>query len=301
MTKQSPHPRHTRRLVTLTVAAALAVAGAGLLAGCGTVSLRGVDPESTDFELSGTDVTITSANSDMTVVPGDVGRVQVTRWVRGGDPSWEITHDMALDGGGATDLIELRVDCHILQNCLARYEITVPRGVTVRLASDNGDLTASGFADGLAVKSDNGDLDLSNLTCAVGIETDNGDIELRNVTGNVTVSTDNGSLNANRISSDQFTVDSDNADVEVSGLAAQVVRLTTQNGDLDVVMDEVPREVTVESKNADLDLAVPHGDYEVSIEKDHGDSDSQVKSTSGASNTITIVTENGDIDLSYSD
>ncbi|NEE61005.1 hypothetical protein G3M55_92925, partial [Streptomyces sp. SID8455] len=90
------------------------------------------------------------------LVPADVEEVEVERqvdgWVvlgSGPDPVWTMKNDT----------LTLRVKCEaMINNCGARHEVKVPRGVTVVADADNGEVTAVGFDTPLRLSAANGDI-----------------------------------------------------------------------------------------------------------------------------------------------
>jgi DUF4097 and DUF4098 domain-containing protein YvlB len=318
-------------------AGAIGLAAAGLLGGCSAQSWAATETESTDFALTGTDVTITTGSGDLVITPGNVDRVQVTRKVKGAEAQWELKAGLVSADGGTTDLIELRHNCKTtIGNCAVSYEVTVPTGVTVHLSTDSGNVDASGFADGLAIKTTHGDIAVSHLTCAVGIITDSGNADLDDIQGNVeatattgdmvinnvaadhvTVSTTSGNVTLNSVQADvavttttgdisgtdvtgdSFAAVATSGNVTTSGLGAATVAAGTTTGDINLTLTSVPSTLAVKSDTSTITLAVPQANYAVDLDSPHGDVTSAIPNTAGASNTITASSDSGDISLHW--
>src|SRR4051812_16079934 len=119
--------KRTRTLRTLTAAAG-AAALAMTAAACADAS-DDTRPEKRDFALEGTRLTIDAADSSVVVRPAAVKDIEVTRWFDG----WSVlgdTPEATWSMQGHT--LRFRVACQgVVQNCSARHEVLVPRGVTV--------------------------------------------------------------------------------------------------------------------------------------------------------------------------
>ncbi|GAA3371011.1 DUF4097 family beta strand repeat-containing protein [Streptomyces sannanensis] len=247
-------------LRTRTRTALLAAAGSVVVAlaatGCGEASAEDAPVERKAFAFSGKTLTVDTDNADVTLVPADVKDVEVTRqvngWVfmgNGPDATW------AMKG----DRLTLRVKCSgIASDCEARHEVKVPRGVTVVVEGDNGDVTASGFDTGLTVRSDNGDVTVRDVRGALDLGSDNGDIT-------------------------------------VTGARGKVAGVTSDNGDVQLGFTVVPDRVKAESDNGDIEVRLPKGVYKVTAESDLGDVDVSVDRSDSSAHAVTARSDNGDI------
>ncbi|UJP10708.1 DUF4097 domain-containing protein [Microbacterium sp. KUDC0406] len=130
-------------------------------------SATDVDPERASFAIDGEEVTISMESSgDISLRPGDVDEIEVTRWFTGGgdEASWDFTGDE----------LTLAVECGFLSSCEVRYEVVVPRTVAVFLRGSNADVLATGFEAPLDIRTENG---------AIIVEDIEGDLSLRSTSG----------------------------------------------------------------------------------------------------------------------
>lgn len=156
-------------------------------------------------------------------------------------------------------------DCPIFsQWCSVDYRITVPADVDVVASSSNGRIT------------------VRDLTGDVDVDGDNGRVELVRLTGSITASTDNGRL-------------------EGTGLRSQHVDVDSDNGRVTLTFAEPPSAVTATSDNGRVEVVVPDttDTYRVRATTDDGDNDVGVRTDPDSDRTITIDTDNGDVDVRY--
>ena len=139
----------------------------------------------------------------------------------------------------------------------------------------------------------NGDVIVQDLETSrrLTVRSSNGDIEVRNTSGELDILTRNG-------------------DVEVSGAVSEL-SIKSNNGDVSVNSPAVNGDWEVETNNGDITLRVPdQGDYRIKGERNAGDfstSFSWLKNSRGriegqigdGTYTITVETNNGDIDISH--
>ncbi|WP_228977454.1 DUF4097 family beta strand repeat-containing protein [Streptomyces sp. DH12] len=249
--------RVRRRTVQVLLAGCLVVGGAGV-AGCGGVDVAGAPVERKVFPFDGSTLTVDAGDSDVELVPADVADVEVARqvdgWVvagNGPDASW------SLEDGTLT----LRVRCEALvENCGARHEVRVPRGVAVTLRGDNGTVTADGF------------------TAALTLRTDNGDLAVRDARGPLDLSSDNGTL-------------------RVEGAASKTVTARSENGDVHLALRAAPERVEARSENGGVVVELPAGSgpYAVDAGSGNGDVRADLPRDPASARSVTARSENGDV------
>lgn len=179
--------RGTATVAGLTVALMVSVAACGADAG------EDRDPEHRSFALEGKTLTVDSDDSALELVPADGDEVEVTRWfegrvVVGGKPrvTWAMKNDR----------LKLRLECSgMVADCSAKHRIEVPRGVAVTVTSDDGSVTAKGFAERLEVRSADGGVRVSDSTGPLELHTDDGSVRALGIgSRSVEVSTNDGSV-----------------------------------------------------------------------------------------------------------
>lgn len=251
---------------THTTSTLLAVGGA-LLAlvattGCSDAS-EDTEPEKKSFALSGDKLKVVAKDGDLDIRPADVDEVRVTRWFSG----YTVM-------GGSPEVkwsmkdgtLKLNVDCGpaLVADCDVRHEVLVPKDTAVTVNSDNGKVKASGFGSEL------------------DIDSDNGAIEVKDVSGKLTLSSDNGK-------------------VEGTGLRSRQVWSESDNGQVELAFTEVPDNVKADSDNGKITVVVPDADYHVSAKASNGDVNNDVPNDPRSKHSITVGSDNGEINLRLAD
>ncbi|MGV9315997.1 DUF4097 family beta strand repeat-containing protein [Streptomyces sp. NPDC003691] len=248
--------RAARGIVAIGVGSVL-VFGA---VGCGATDVEGAPVERQDFALVGKELTVDVENSDVTLLPGDSDKVEVTRQVDGWavigggpDPEWEMK-----DGR-----LTLLVNCGGLGDCDSRHTVKVPKGVAVSVETDNGKVNASAFSTPLKISSDNGEITVRDTTGDLRVNTENGDVRVEDVSARaVHVKSDNGGVKVRmKKAAEKLEAFTDNGDIvldlERAG-APYAVNSNSDNGSRKIRLsdaeqdDTSPRKVRVESDNGDV-------------------------------------------------
>ncbi|WCN01090.1 DUF4097 family beta strand repeat-containing protein [Streptomyces sp. M92] len=241
---------------------ALAAAGtvAVLVAGLGacTSAEDDKDPDHRTFTFRGDTLTIDADDSGLEVVAADgnaAGKVEVTRWfqgsvVLGSDP--EVTWSM--DG----DRLKLRTHCSgVVADCASKHRVEVPRGVAVKVESDDGSVRAQGFRDALEIRTADGSVRVSDTT---------GPLELHS---------DDGSLRA-----------------EVS---SRRVEASTKDGSVRLDLRAVPDLVETRSDDGSVSVTLPRDTYKVSAESDDGSVDVSVPREDTSAHVVNARTQDGKV------
>ncbi|MEV7086893.1 DUF4097 family beta strand repeat-containing protein [Streptomyces sp. NPDC093085] len=239
----------------------LAATGAALLAL--TVAGCGADPseapvEKKSFEYGGKALTIEGGNSAIELSTGDVPDIEVTRQVDG----WTFLGsgpkaEWKLSG----DTLTLEVKCRaLMNNCQALHKVTVPRDVAVEVRTDNGKVTAAGFATPLK------------------LTTDNGSISVQDGRGPLDLTTQNGKITA-------------------KGITAPTVKARTDNGSVHLTLRTAPDTVDAATDNGSIDIRVPEAGapYAVTTATDNGSIDVSVPKDAKSSHVVKARTDNGKI------
>ncbi|GAQ64959.1 DUF4097 family beta strand repeat-containing protein [Streptomyces scabiei] len=245
------------------VAAGLAVALMASVAACGADAGEDRDPEHRSFALEGRTLTVDSDDSALELVPSDGDEVEVTRWfegrvVVGGKPrvTWAMKDDR----------LRLRLECSgMVADCSARHRIEVPRGVAVTVTSDDGSVTAEGFADPLEVRSADGGVRVTDAT---------GPLELH---------TDDGSVRA-------------------LGIGSRSVRVSTKDGSVALELGVVPDLVESRSDDGSISIGLPRdASYRVETGSDDGSVEVSVPRDRDSSHVVSAHTEDGSVKVRNSD
>lgn len=226
------------RLPIMTERKVLAVAAGAVLliaaSGCGVAGGATVH-EQRSFDVPADDVVIEAENGDMSIVTGDSDKIEVDRWVdENADATW------TMDGS----TLRLEVDGGFLSfGEGARYEVTVPEELAVRVNGTNGDLDVSGLRSGLVAESENGDVTAEDI--------DGGPVELRTTNGEIRLD--------QRAPVESLSVESQNGDIHVSllGDGTYAIETRTQNGDENVSVEADP------DAGRTLDAVTTNGDITI--------------------------------------
>ncbi|MGW6390146.1 DUF4097 family beta strand repeat-containing protein [Streptomyces sp. NPDC055103] len=229
------------------------------LSACGTVDTGDAPVERRTFAFDGGALTVDSDDSEIVVTPADVDDVVVERqvdgWVfmgSGPDADWK------LEDGRLT----LRVDCDaVASSCGAVHRIQVPRDVAVTVETENGDVSAEGFATSLKVRSDDGDVQVAKSTGALDLGTENGDLAVQ------------GDTRSPRV----------------------LVR--SDDGDVLIALGAVPLQVDVITHDGDVDVTLPTGEYEATGSSDSGDVHVDVPRRDGSGHAVSVRSDDGDISV----
>ncbi|MYV71704.1 DUF4097 family beta strand repeat protein [Streptomyces sp. SID2131] len=225
--------------------------------GCGTADAEGAAVERRSFAFDGSELVVDSDDSRLVITPADVDDVRVERqvdgWVfmgSGPEASWKL-----VDGR-----LTLRVDCDaVASNCEAVHRIQVPRKVSVAVESDNGDVTAEGFATPLKVRTDNGDVRVRKAGAALDLGSTNG----------------------------RVTVD--------AGTTSTDLTVRTDNGDVRLALGAVPRNVDVATDNGGITVEVPKAEYAVAGSSGNGSVRVDVPRNDGSGHGVRARSENGNV------
>ncbi|WP_377270146.1 DUF4097 family beta strand repeat-containing protein [Peterkaempfera sp. SMS 1(5)a] len=148
-------------------------------------------------------------------------------------------------------------------SCSVHDLVQVPRGVTVTVHGDNGDVDASGFTTPLSVTTTNGDISASGNRGPLSLVSTNGD-------------------------------------VSATGIGAVQTTAGATNGDIDLSFAQAPTGVRATSTQGDVSLHIPDGSpgYHLKLESSVGDIEHDgTPDTPGSSRVISASTTTGDVTL----
>lgn len=195
-------------------------------------------------------------NGSVRIVGGDVDRVSVTADISRGLTATQHSIE-ELDG----ELV-IHDNCPQFQSfwCVVDYEITVPRGLPLRIASDNGTVT------------------ISNIDADVIVDTDNGRMELELIAGTVRLASDNGNIVGH-------------------ALDAETIIAETRNGRIELEVTTAPSSVIASSRNGRIELTLPDvdGGYAVNASTDNGRITVGVVDNPRSSRVVSATSRNGSV------
>ncbi|RZU63400.1 DUF4097 family beta strand repeat-containing protein [Zhihengliuella halotolerans] len=260
-----------RRPLPALAAAILLTAATGCSVAAPVV---GPDSESQSFSLDGDALSIDSHNGDISVTASDVDDVEVRRELAG---TVLIGVDRA-DWSISDDRLNLERACTGLNWCRTTYEVVVPHGVALELTGRNGSIGLAGLDNGVAVTTRNGAVTVEDVSGGLDISSRNGALALKDTSGRIDVSTRNGR-------------------VEVREASADVVRIETNNGDVDARLAAVPSDVEIETRNGAVEVELPGGPYDVSVSTNNGRQDIEVPTDPSSDQRVRVATRNGSVDV----
>ncbi|KAB8196525.1 DUF4097 family beta strand repeat protein [Nonomuraea phyllanthi] len=217
---------------------------AAVLTGCGLAGP--LDEQSTSYDVTDKVAALRVEQTDsgsIQVVESDRTGVRVTELLSWRKNKPETSHKV--EG----DTLALSYKCpgtwgpgSIARSCDVSYEIEVPKGLRVEVASDSGELTLKGLTGEVRARSDSGAIRAEGLTAGqVMMETDSGDIELAfgGAPDKVVTSSDSGSISI-RVPEGPYnvvaTTDSGGKaiSVDTDASAARRIELSTDSGNVEV-------------------------------------------------------------------
>ncbi|MFD9392380.1 DUF4097 family beta strand repeat-containing protein [Streptomyces sp. NPDC060000] len=244
----------TTRAVLVTGVVGVLAAGA---AGCAS-AVDDEHPDHRSFALQGRTLTIDSDDSALEIVASDTakaGAVDVTRWFQG---SVTIGKEPKVTWSMKEDRLTLRLRCSgLVADCAAKHRVEVPRGVAVKVESDDGSVRAQGFRDALSVRTQDG---------SVHVTDSSGPLELRS---------DDGSVRA-----------------EVS---SRKVNAHTEDGSVHLTLSAVPDRVESVSDDGSVTIALPEGTYRVTTKTDDGGVDVSVPRDESSAHVVNARTADGKV------
>ncbi|WP_408995228.1 DUF4097 family beta strand repeat-containing protein [Streptomyces caniscabiei] len=141
----------------------------------------------------------------------------------------------------------------------ATRRIEVPRGVAVAVRSDDGSVTAKGFAEPLEVRSADGAVRVGDTT---------GPLELH----------------------------TDDASVRALGVASRSVRVSTQDGSVTLELGVVPDLVESRSDDGSISIGLPRDtSYRIETGSDDGSVDVSVPRDESSAHVVTAHTQDGSV------
>ncbi|MGW8060786.1 DUF4097 family beta strand repeat-containing protein [Streptomyces ziwulingensis] len=235
-------------------AVAVLVTGLGACASAGDDE----DPEHRSFPLQGRTLTVDADDSALEIVASDdhaVGKIRVTRWFSG---SVAVGSDPEVTWTMDDDRLVLRMHCSgVVADCAAEHRVEVPRGIAVKVKTDDGSVRARG------------------LRQALDVRTADGSVRVSDSTGPLEMHSDDGSLRAD--------------------VSSRRVNASTKDGSVRLGLEVVPDRVETRSDDGSVTVALPPATYKVSAESDDGSVDVCVPRDDASSHVVTARTQDGKV------
>jgi DUF4097 and DUF4098 domain-containing protein YvlB len=113
----------------------------------------------------------------------------------------------------------------------ASYDVSVPRGIRLRLHSVSGSVTASGSQGEVAVTTVGGAIDVTGGRRQVALESVSGSIKASQITGELRAQSVSGNVRADNVSG-RLEATTVTGSIRLTGLRANDIRAETANGDI---------------------------------------------------------------------
>jgi hypothetical protein len=238
-----------------------------------------------------TSLTVQSYGAPVQVTGGPVSHVEVTETIGtgpGGTPgvAATVSGDSLTVGSPA---------CGSWRECDS-FAVTVPRDLTVTVASQGGPVTVSGVA-GVNLDSGGGSLNVNEIDGPVTVSADGGPVQLAGVTGPVQADTGGGSLLALGITAATVTVTADGGPVQLIGRIG-TLHVYTGGGSASITLAAAPLSVTLDSDGGPAMLTVPGGPYAVTADSDGGPETLGIAADPAAARSITVSSGGGALQIS---
>jgi Putative adhesin len=299
-----PPPMTRARLTILAVGVPVALAVIGLCTGAwvhGAVNTlanlqqvgRSVTftapagPNGVHLILNDGNITFHTATSDT----GVGSPIQVHGRLSGGMVAPTFSHRLTASG------LTLDPQCRSpIGGCSIGLHVTGPAGMPVNIDDSFGQLDTSGLNGNVTLSSNSGNISASRLRGTLRLSDSFGDIDASILSGLIKLTSNSGDIDASQLTGDTQIFDSFGS-VTVNGVAAADVKCTGQSADFTVVFTKVPRDVQVSDSFGNVTLVLPAGltRYHVITRNKFGSTSVKVPQSSTAADTITVISNSGDI------
>jgi len=140
----------------------------------------------------------------------------------------------------------------------ARFSLTVPTGLLLRLDTSNGRIQVQGLNSGVEASTRNGDVHVADVRGAVRLRTSNGATRVRRCRGDVDVETSNASIVLEDVAGGRIRAVTSNGAISAPSVTGDLVlRSTTASIDARVDKLSARPNIVVSTSNGSVDLTVP--------------------------------------------
>ncbi len=185
---------------------------------------------------------VTTGSGDITVSPGEPGRVFVRGFIHAGrdwlggsrSPEEKVrfleANPPIVQTGNVIRIGHIE-DRELRRNVSISYELVVPAETRLKSETGSGNQTIQGIRGPVKADTGSGNLRLSNIGGDVDADTGSGDIELNGIRGSVAADTGSGDVILEQTGPGEVKVDTGSGSVEIRG-AAGIVWADTGSGDI---------------------------------------------------------------------
>jgi hypothetical protein len=219
--------------------------------------------------------------------------------------------------------VGLNCSANIGVDCGVSANLDVPAQTHVTLSSNGGDITASGFTNGMTLSAAGGNVNAAHLAGRLWLDTGGGDLTANGLTGALQIDTEGGNVNAASWAGAGTTrVDTGGGDLSVNGLTgdlqlstqggnvnadgvtSRTVTMQSGGGDVTLTFTQVPQSLTITAEGGNVTVILPPGNtkYDISTPDLSGGNTSIPSSLldRNSPHKITIDSGGGDVTVSQS-
>jgi DUF4097 and DUF4098 domain-containing protein YvlB len=190
------------------------------------------------------DLDVTTGSGNITVKPGDAGKVEIHATIRAHE-GWNSSGKDAesrvqyleqhppVEQDGNTIRIGRVEDRNLMRNISISYEIVTPAQTHLHSATGSGDQTVQGLAGPVESTTGSGDIRASNIGSGVTVRTGSGDVTLDQIQGGIRVGTGSGTIHANGISG-SASATTGSGDVILTQTGSGDVEVSTGSGSVEI-------------------------------------------------------------------
>lgn len=190
------------------------------------------------------DLDVTTGSGNITIHPGDAGKVEIRATIRAND-NWRwsdkdaqsrvnyIEQHPPIEQDGNTITIGHVEDRDLLRNISISYDIVTPAQTHLHSATGSGNQTVDGLAGPAEASSGSGDVKLNQIGSDTRATTGSGEITISGVKGALRASSGSGDIRADQISG-AITASTGSGDVRLTQSGSGDVEVSTGSGGVEV-------------------------------------------------------------------
>jgi len=214
------------------------------------------------------------------------------------------------------------MDCNgINTDCGMSASLDVPAQTAVTLWSNGGNITASGFSNGMTLSAAGGNVNATNLAGNVQLDSGGGDLAANGLTGTLQIATEGGNIDGDNWAgtgttrvdtgggdmtvnglTGNFQMSAEGGNVDASGVASALVGMDSGGGDVTLALTQVPQNLQITTEGGNVTVILPLGSttYDISTPDNQGGNVSYPQSLVSSTSThkITIDSGGGNITIS---
>lgn len=301
----------------LTCTAALVIAGAATLTGCGNLSF-GTHEDSRSYTApSGVTALKISGGSRVKVTATDSSRIKVSERLRWSNEKNK--PDAAHVTEGSTLKLTSKCAGPVIGGsaCGVSYHVEIPRTVPVEIDNRDGSIVATGLGGTVKLHSDNGSITATDLRAtSVSISSDDGSLRVSGRAATAELHSDDGSIDAAGLDTDRLSAGSDdgrirlggsvgvayvrtgNGSIGAAGLTADNLTAETGDGSIELRFAASPANLHATTGNGSIRVGVPDDQsYAINVSTGNGGRriDPSLHQDSQSPRQLTLKSGNGSI------